>query len=271
MLFSTGSELIRTSDRIIISYFLGIEQLGYYGIAIMAVSSLIQIPGAAREVIEPRLMQNLQDNSREENLREYFFKPLVNSAYLLPVLLGPLVILLPWVIPSLLSRYIPGIRPAQILILGSYFFMMSFPARGIIVANNWQRMASMVVGLVFFLNTGLSITLIKLGFGLNGVAIGSSISFFLLFVSLLFFVLSNHNYAMQDWKPALISLCWPFPIMCISLVLLEYSGKFMTAYGFIAVIIHVMIYLGLIAIAINIAKKRLILLKDLTLKNILQL
>ena len=71
MVYNFSAILISTSDRIIISYFLGNKQLGYYGIAIMIFSFLMQIPAVSREVIEPRLMQEMTRNSDEKILNEY--------------------------------------------------------------------------------------------------------------------------------------------------------------------------------------------------------
>lgn len=270
MLFSISFELIRTSDRVIVFYFLGIEQLGYYGIASMVISFLIQIPGAAREVIEPRLMQDLNGNSEVKNLNEYFFKPLFNTAYLLPLLLGPIVILLPYIIPLLLPRYIPGIVPAQINVLGCYFFIMSYPARGIIIANNWQLKASSVAVLVLFININLSIILLKLGMGLKGIALGSSISFFILFIFILIFIKRSYKNVPLDWKTNIMGLCWPFPIMCSSIIFLKYFSEILSINEYVAALINIVIFCMIMFVVISFAQKKHTLLKKINLGKIWQ-
>jgi O-antigen/teichoic acid export membrane protein len=95
MIYNLSNELMISADKIIIAYFLGTEQLGYYGIAIMVSGFLLQLPGASREVIEPRMMQELNEKTKEENLKEYFFKPLLNGAYFMPFLIGPVFFILP--------------------------------------------------------------------------------------------------------------------------------------------------------------------------------
>ena len=95
MLYNFTAILINTSDRIIISYFLGTEQLGYYGIADMVLGFIIQIPGTAREVIEPRMMQDIYKCSMKEHLNEYFIKPMFHTAYLMPFLIGGIFLLCP--------------------------------------------------------------------------------------------------------------------------------------------------------------------------------
>ncbi len=270
MIFSISSELIRTSDRIIVYYCLGIEQLGYYGIAAMVISSLIQIPGAARDVMEPRLMQDLDNNSEESILNEYFFKSLFNTAYFLPFLIGPVFFLLPIIIPLVLPAYIPAILPAQINIIGSYFLIMSYPARGIIIANNWQLKASMIVVSALFVNIGLSVLLLKLGMGLKGVALGSSISFFVHFISLLIFIITKYNLTSYYWKTNIIGICWPFPVMCGTLILLENIADVVLVNDYLAALIKTIIFCLIMFVIARTAHQKYSLLKEINLKKILQ-
>ena len=85
-------ELITTSDRLIVSSLMGSRELGYYGIAILAVSFLVQIPGTAREIMEPRLMRIVENSSSEKVVNDYLLKPLINTAYLMPFIIGPVFI-----------------------------------------------------------------------------------------------------------------------------------------------------------------------------------
>ncbi len=266
MLFNISSELMRTSDRIIVSYFLGIEQLGYYGIAAMIISSLIQIPGAARDVIEPRLMQDLDNNSEEKILNEYFFKPLFNTAYLLPFLIGPVFFLLPLIIPLVLPRYVPGILPAQINVIGCYFLLMSYPARGIIVANNWQLKASTILVLTLFVNITLNIFFLKLEMGLKGVAIGSSVSFLILFISLLLFIGKRSTNTYKDWTTNIKGLCLPFPVMCASILLVENLSKIVQVNYYLIVFIKIAIFFTIMLTTHNIAFKKYPLIKEIKLR-----
>lgn len=262
--------LLTTSDRIIISYFLGIKQLGYYGIASMVFVFLMDIPGAAREVVEPKLMQSMTKNPKEQNLKEYFFKPLINTAYFMPFLIGPVYFIFPLVISLMLPRYILGIIPTQILVLGGYFLALAYVSRGIIVANNWQIKASIVMAFALPVNIGLSIVLVKLGMGITGVALGSSISFLILFISLLVFLRNRCNYALQDWKENIAGLCWPFPIMCVLIILLEYISKVMHINDFVAAFANITIFYVIMYFVINCFSSKYLLLKEIKLNTDLE-
>jgi len=260
--------LISTSDRFIVSYFLGYKQLGYYSIAIMVLHFLENIPAVAREVIEPRLMQSLSENSSEKNLNKYFLKPLINTAYYMPFLVGLVIFVFPVLIPIILPRYIPGIPPTIILVIGGYFLFMSYTARGIIVANNLQLKASVVMAFVLLINITLSISFVKSGMGIKGVALGSSISYFILFISLLYFVKKKCSYDLQDWKINMMGLCWPFPIMCAAIVILKSVSEVMHINDYMAAFMNLFVYCMIMFIVVNIAGKKYILLKMIRLKEL---
>ena len=267
-LYNFNIELILTLDRIIISYYLGSEQVGYYAIAIMIGTFLLEIPSVSLEIIEPKLMENMNVNSNENNLKEYFFTPLINTAYFMPFMLGAGIIVLPFLIPLLLPRYTPGILSAQIIILGSYFFSLSILMRGIIVANGWQLKASVLTGSILPISMFLSILLLKLGLGIEGVAIGSSISYFILFIWLLIFIRRRCNYVLPDWNQNLIAMCYPFPIMCVTITFLQYFSKIIHINDYIATFINLLIFFIIMFFVLNIAQKKYPLLKGIRLGKI---
>lgn len=256
MIFSLLIVLMMTSGRIIVSYFLGNEQLGYYGIAVMILTALMHMPGTAREVMEPRLMEDLTVNSSYENFRSYFLKPVTHTAYYMPFLIGPVILALPVGIPLLLPHYMRSIVPAQILMFGVYFLALSYLFRGIIVVNKWQLKASFVTAFKLFLNIVLCVILVKAGFGLEGVALGSSISFFFLFIGLLVFVKREHKISRGHWKAILGPLYWPFPIMCSLIMLTTYAPGIIYLNEYLALLLKLAIYLLAMSVTVYLAQKK---------------
>jgi len=219
VVFNLILDLIRSSDRLILFFFLGPETVGYYGIAIMVLGFSLSIPAVSREVVEPRLMENLDRATLAQNLELYMTRPLMNTAYLMPFVVGPGILLLPMVIKLLLPNYLPGVNAAQILLLGGYFLAISHALRGVIVAYGLQIRASLVELAILVLNVGLSITMVLLGYGAEGVALASGFSFFLMLIGLLTFIW----WQMRDREHGLTTnyywLFAPFPVMCTLLVI----------------------------------------------------
>ena len=270
MLFNLFMLLITTTDRIIVSAYLGIEQLGYYGIVVMVFNFLMQMPGSAIDVIEPRLMSRTNKDSREKTLNEYFFKPIINTAYFMPFLIAPVFFVLPVLITLILPRYINSILPVQIIVFGGYFLSMSYMTRGFIVANNWQLkvLVWMVFGLV--INIILTMILLIKGLGLQGVVIGSSISYFILFLSLILFIRKRCNYALRDWKINMVSISWPFPIMCALIGAIEFVSEFISINTYADPFFKLAIFYIIMFFVVNIFQKKYPLLKKIELNYFIQ-
>ena len=213
------SELIRTSDRFVLFFTLGQETVGYYGIAIIMLGFSISIPAISREVVEPRLMENLDRATVAENLELFMTRPLMNTAYLMPFVVGPGILLLPVAIPPLLPDYTPGILPAQILLLGAYFLAAAHVLRGVIVAFGLQLKASLVALVVLLVNILLSLTMVFLGYDAEGVALASSASFLMLFASLFILIWWQIRAREHGLTARILWFLVPFPVMCIMLLI----------------------------------------------------
>jgi O-antigen/teichoic acid export membrane protein len=263
LVFALGTLFIRTSDRIIISYFLDNEKLGFYSIAIMVFSYFLSVPDSIRTVIEPRMMENMSKSSKEDSLKKFLFKPLINIAYLLPFLVGPVIFVFPFVIRLVLPRYTDGIIPTQIVIMGGYFLALSYALRGIIFANNLQTKVLIILSFCIPLNIGLSIYFIKLGMGLRGVALGTGISYFIFFISLLVFVRIKCNYALKDWNLIMSGLCWPFPVMCITILFLLKMSGMLLLNEYLTALANLFIYSLIMFFTYLLAARRYVLLKSI--------
>lgn len=182
--FSMSILFIRTLDRLIISAWLGLEQLGYYGIAIMAMNFIINIPEATREIIEPKLILDLQSRPAVECMQEYAKQPLLATAYGLPLLVGPTIVLIPGTIQLFLPGYAEGIAASQFLLGGTFFLALSFILRGVLIARGLMVPAIFLMVLAMLVNAGCSLLFLQLGWGITGVAIASSCSFCFLFFAI---------------------------------------------------------------------------------------
>jgi len=217
--FNLVLAFVRTADRYVIASTMGARELGYYGISAMVVGILMNIPGVSRDLTEPKLMQTLHSLPPALRFERFFMRPLIQSAFLMPLLIGPAVLCLPAAVNLLLPRYAPGILPTQILAAGSFFIALTYPTRGIIVADGMQ--GRVLAWLVPVLGAGIGLTLAAahLGYGLAGVACGSTGASLLLFATLYAMVTRRYATAADAlWQDTALMLA-PFPAMCLALPL----------------------------------------------------
>jgi O-antigen/teichoic acid export membrane protein len=263
MLYNFGAILLSTSDRIVISYFLGNEPLGYYGIAVMVFGIMRQIPGTAREVIEPDLMQRMESHRDARILRDYLFTPLLTTAYLMPFLVGSAFFLVPAVIPLALPRYVPGIAATQIIVFGCYFLALAYSTRGLIVAHNWQLSAAVITGIVLLTHVVLSSVLIRSGFGIEGVALSCGVSQLLLFLCSFLFLRKKCARPAAEWRTTAGGILLAFLGMSGTIALLQLAFTYVSINAYIDPLIKVLLFFGAMILVTKRARARLGILQDL--------
>jgi O-antigen/teichoic acid export membrane protein len=111
-----------TIDRLTAAIFLGTTALGFYGVATMAATFLGIMPGMISQIMWPRMAEKLGVMGKEwREMLPFIEKPTLLMAFILPILIGVTILVIPPVIEIFLPRYVPGIAAAQISILTVYF------------------------------------------------------------------------------------------------------------------------------------------------------
>ncbi len=201
--FVAGLTLLTTTDRLVVGWLLGIEAVGFYSVALVAATFALQVPLAARDMLEPRLMASLADGVTARLWREFLLWPLLNVAVYFPFIVGGLAFLVDEVLVALLPRYVASAVPAVVLCGGCYFLVQVQIARGMVFANGWQlrvlpfHLAGVAV------NVALSVVFVKQGWGLAGVAAASSVAFAAAMTLVLLYAFSRGPLSPREWGPVL--------------------------------------------------------------------
>lgn len=171
--------LMVTNGRLLVAGYLSNSKdlVGCYALGTLALNGMLQFSGAAREVVEPRIMEQADTLRDPVVLNQYLYRPLVVNACCVPIIIAPLYFLLPPLIDWFLPKYSPGIPPLQVALFGFYFLALFYPLRGIIVATGMQVASALVLLLCLGINVGLSLVALERQVGITGVAIANSISF----------------------------------------------------------------------------------------------
>jgi O-antigen/teichoic acid export membrane protein len=169
--------LLTTTDRWMILRFLGVEQLGHYTLAILCVSVLSLFPATISQQMYPRMAFRYGETRSVAALRGLVIKQTVlATAVTLPVILIT-YILLPYLVPYLLPAYIPGITSAQMLLVGIAFIPLTGGVANFLNTINKQLYYLAVQSGAVVLNFTLTFVLVGAGRGLEGVALGATVSY----------------------------------------------------------------------------------------------
>lgn len=190
-----GMEIIvsvfRTVDKLMISRFLGFDALGYYSLGQTVSTGIFMIPYVLRHVLFPHYQEQFIKRQRSFDMRNMVIRPLLVLSYLIP-----LAMTLAWLmVPVIVSHFVPSFTPAiaafKTLLLGTFFLCLTQPLMAFLITIHRRKPLFLSAGLSVVLLVILQFFAVWMGFGIEGVALSTSLVF-LLFFSILFYLASPH-------------------------------------------------------------------------------
>jgi len=183
MLMIFANAIFTTIDRLLILKFLDAKSLGFYSLGNLIFAPLLMIFTASNSVMYPRFAEKYGETSDYRSLRRYITVPTENLAALMPILIGAIYIALPLLVKVFLPEYIEGVLAARILIFGLFFYAIAGMAGNMLLTINKQVLRLWILVGSALLNLGLSYGALRLGYGIAGVAAGTSLAYFLFFLT----------------------------------------------------------------------------------------
>jgi O-antigen/teichoic acid export membrane protein len=166
-------DTLRALDRWVILSFLGAEQVGYYTLAILALQAITLLPSVVTAQFYPRISKRFGETHSYAALRPLLLTTLkASSAMIIPFGLLTFLLIKPLTY-IFLPDYVQGINAAMIVIIG---VTVSRPVAGMAAtflnaigkASWYLRVQAVIIVVQLVLTIGAT----RLGWGLNGVALG---------------------------------------------------------------------------------------------------
>ena len=213
--------LLLNVDKIIIWIFMQRQDLGIYAIQSYITNFIMLAPGAVAMVLFPSMMEQIGKSNSYESIENYLTHPTLILAYYACPVLAALFFLLPLPIQWLLPHYAPAIQPGQILIIASFFVIVSRMPIAILVSLNKQNRL-MLISLAAVLFTAAADWLfLKSGYGISGVAAGSALGFTLYASATISFAFRYLGLSTKKLFTFLLTLIAPFLMMIAGIVVLD--------------------------------------------------
>jgi len=169
-------------DKMMIGKMLGIKQLGVYTIGIMAVQQISSLPRFFNIVIFPHIQEKYGATKNVLDIKSMILKPTYLVSRLGPVLLGLIIFLVQPIVLYALPQFKEGLDVVKILVFGYFFMVVNEMSSTLLFTIDKQRMLVPLYGVMVAVCIGLNYLFITLGWGITGVAVGTSISYFLFFL-----------------------------------------------------------------------------------------
>ncbi len=161
---------MRLLDKTIIASFLAKEVLGFYSFAATISLAMQSLVDTVNRVFQPYFFQKYGQEGSMEKMEQYVEEPLWVLTYATPLAIALGYLLLPILVNTFLPQYAPSIAVFNILVFSMFFFALTPPYN---FQMNMQGKLYSIAATQFssvVLNVALSLTAIKLGYGMVGVA-----------------------------------------------------------------------------------------------------
>lgn len=192
--------ILNSVDRIMIAGMLGLEQLGFYSIALMVKSygGDIVVNGFAN-VIQPYFMEAYGHKSDAETARKYIMVSSLATSYLMGFILSCIYIAATPFIHYILPKFVPGLTAMRIFLLATFFMTVYGYYYDYLVAINKQRATIFIAALSIVISIVANYLFIRSGHGISGCALATTIAAFVSFIATSAYAL----YYLQDGKSLL--------------------------------------------------------------------
>lgn len=175
---AVAPRLMASIDKLIVFWLLDPAATGYYSMAAFLTESINYIPVALATVLFPRLMYQKGKGTDLTRMGYLYDKPMVLLAWTMPLLLGLLFLNLGLLIRYLLPAYLPAVPVLQILVVGMFFTVIWSVPRGLLVVFDRQHIFLKAIPVFLLLGALLNVAVIRMGYGIVGVAFASVLFYF---------------------------------------------------------------------------------------------
>jgi len=180
-----ASMLFRTFlnvDKIMIGKMLDIEQLGLYTIGIMAIQQVGSLPRFFNIVIFPHIQEKYGATKDVMDVKEMILKPTYFISRLMPISMGLIIFLAQPIVLYALPQFEGGLGVMKILVMGYFFMAVNQMSSALLFTIDKQKLLIPLYGIMVAVCIGFNYLFITMGLGIIGVALGTSISYFLFFL-----------------------------------------------------------------------------------------
>jgi O-antigen/teichoic acid export membrane protein len=187
-------------DHLVVLAFFSVRELGLYNVALTAADALRLFTVAIGFVIGPRLIAAYaRSGGRIDAVRSHTLTPVRLVAAVLPFAIVALWVLGAYVVGRHYPAYGQSIRPMQVLIASYYFLIVQAAVTTFLFAiNRHARVLFFLVPALLF-NVAADVLLVRAGFGLLAIAMGSALTYALYCTALLGYVVSYFRPSAREW------------------------------------------------------------------------
>ena len=210
-------------DRVVLGSLVGAAAVGFFGLGISVANALALVPMVVGRVLYPKVNKQFGKEPDRESMRALVLAPTLAVAVLLANMQLVLLALMPLLYNSFLPKYRPGLAAGEILLVGSYFVCLLRNGANYLIATHKERVFLKYIVSTLLFNVVADLGLIKLGWGLEGVALGTSVAGLLLSTLVWRRVLVGLEFSRSEAWSRLMEMYLPFAVLTAVALLIHFA------------------------------------------------
>lgn len=204
--------IMMSVDKFVILFFMSMEDLGVYSVALLGFSTLVIIPQSITQIFYIKMSQKYGETNNIDVLVNYAKRYTLYLAIITSFIIIGAYYILPIFIENMMPNYADSIKSAQILVIGVGLYSTTLLYSNVfsVIRRNAVLIKSTIILCVFNIVMSSSLVIL-LGKNIEHVAYGTSISY-ALYALVLVFMLSKTlkqsywNLIQNSLLPVIISI-----------------------------------------------------------------
>lgn len=171
-----------TIDSIMIGKMIGFKELGLYAIGLMSVQQISALGRFSQIILVPHIQEKYGRTGVLKDSGMLYVRSTKVLACLLPLIIAYVYFGVPVLVKYFLPKFQEGIPAMKILVLGYFFVAVNEMSPSILFTANKQKKLIPLYALVVPAAAALNYVFIKRGYGIEGVALATSMAYALCFL-----------------------------------------------------------------------------------------
>jgi len=226
--------------------------LGFYALGCTFGMALYMIPNALGVVLFSSFLQDSGSTERPEKISgslSVLITTLMGSSYIMAIILGAVLIILPFLLNYLFPEYAAGLEIISIVII-AYVILSTMPPLASYLTAYDEKLKLASIFLIGLVLSGISTFLGYKYFGMLGVSY-FLISTFSFTVSLALLLVTTKNKVDRNWKfIRLVNLFFPFVITLTLVYFIKPYISMLNIYDDMLLLLKLLLFFGFISSAI---------------------
>lgn len=208
-----GNVLILSIDRWVVAGSLGRQELGFYGFAFTISNFLSLLPTSISFTLYTKMLHRYGQTNDPRSSEKFVYLPSLVVSYFMSLACVATAVVMPVFIRFALPAYAKGIDTVVVLLMAGYFISTVSLFGNFLISVDKVRQVFIAQVVAILLNLAINITVVRLGYGIKGVAFGTGFSYLIYATLVIFFTQLNFHSKFKDIFLKIVELYLPFIIM----------------------------------------------------------